>query len=465
MAASGPMFNGYHDHGMLCQPEEDEDRNSLVYSNDGVLMSGPLDSLVLHLVPTGQYYPEQSYIFTFLLGSRLFLDPLPLMTRVCQTCVVQQGLKSEKVNTVMLQKFGRHMIRLLGEWTDTFPYDFLDDQMLKSLKDMMKLLVDIDPELKRDVSILNQNLLSKIASLNKYKEILTKIDSEATQKLESGLPIGPQVEISDVCPVPVVLGEQLTHIELERLSMIGPEEFIDELRKQTKVPASKEADGAKTSNIAPYAQWYDRLSYFVATEICTKLRKRHRVHVIEYFVDVAKECINIGNFNSLMAIISGLNMTCVQRLKKTWAKINREKFEILEHQSNPSNNFSSYRSSLKAALWRSEGASDDRQRIVVPFFSLLIKDICIVHEGYSNLLPNGHVNFEKQWEISKKVHEFMSWKSVECPFERHPAILNYLLTNPVLADNALDIASYECEQPENSYEKQHYKQLRETTGI
>ena len=25
--------------------------------------------------------------------------------------------------------------------------------------------------------------------------------------------------------------------------------------------------------------------------------------MIEYFIDVAKECINIGNFNSLMAII------------------------------------------------------------------------------------------------------------------------------------------------------------------
>ena len=25
--------------------------------------------------------------------------------------------------------------------------------------------------------------------------------------------------------------------------------------------------------------------------------------MLEYFIDVAKECINIGNFNSLMAII------------------------------------------------------------------------------------------------------------------------------------------------------------------
>ena len=32
--------------------------------------------------------------------------------------------------------------------------------------------------------------------------------------------------------------------------------------------------------------------------------------MIEYFVDVAKECINIGNFNSLMAIIGKLIVVC-----------------------------------------------------------------------------------------------------------------------------------------------------------
>lgn len=30
--------------------------------------------------------------------------------------------------------------------------------------------------------------------------------------------------------------------------------------------------------------------------------------MIEYFVDVAKECVNIGNFNSLMAIIGSKQM-------------------------------------------------------------------------------------------------------------------------------------------------------------
>jgi len=46
-------------------------------------------------------------------------------------------------------------------------------------------------------------------------------------------------------------------------------------------------------------------------------KKKTRVRVVEYWIEVAKECFNIGNFNSLMAIIAGLNMSPVTRLKKT----------------------------------------------------------------------------------------------------------------------------------------------------
>lgn len=88
-------------------------------------------------------------------------------------------------------------------------------------------------------------------------------------------------------------------------------------------------------------EWFNRLSYLVATEICMvrtcllpllklpvgcfhsgltsaartsdncppfpfalqPVKKKHRARMIEYFIDVARECFNIGNFNSLMAII------------------------------------------------------------------------------------------------------------------------------------------------------------------
>lgn len=43
--------------------------------------------------------------------------------------------------------------------------------------------------------------------------------------------------------------------------------------------------------------------FYISIVVFQQLRKKSRVHIIEYFVDVAKECVNIGNFNSLMAII------------------------------------------------------------------------------------------------------------------------------------------------------------------
>jgi len=46
-----------------------------------------------------------------------------------------------------------------------------------------------------------------------------------------------------------------------------------------------------------------------------------------------------------------------------WAKVNKAKFGILELQMDPSNNFGSYRSCLKAAMWRAHGATDRREKV------------------------------------------------------------------------------------------------------
>ena len=47
------------------------------------------------------------------------------------------------------------------------------------------------------------------------------------------------------------------------------------------------------------------------------VKKKQRVKVMEFWIETARECFNIGNFNSLMAIIAGLNMSPISRLKKT----------------------------------------------------------------------------------------------------------------------------------------------------
>ncbi|TSN86066.1 Ras-GEF domain-containing family member 1B-A [Bagarius yarrelli] len=501
-----------------------EENYSGLYYHDNNLMSGSLEALIQHLVPTVTYYPDRTYIFTFLLSSRLFIHPHELMTKVCQLCTDYQKLSDQSADKMRIRKLAPKILQLLTEWTETFPYDFRDERTMKSLKELtnrlstgdettvqslvswcaetvitdvvvyigkaeprVTMLCDLgltngfrspfvqtmftaeDSRLchevyRKAVQQMMQTLIRKLTTHSQYEENLAKINATVPDRLTvlKTKPQSIQRDILTICNDTFILAQQLTHIELERLSYIGPEEFVQAFVQKDGLQNEKSCftDRKKASNLEAYVEWFNRLSYLVATEICMPVKKKHRARVIEFFIDVARECFNIGNFNSLMAIISGMNMSPVSRLKKTWAKVKTAKFDILEHQMDPSSNFYNYRTALRGATQRSITAHSSREKIVIPFFSLLIKDIIFLNEGCAHQLPNGHVNYEKFWELAKQVNEFMTWKKVECPFEKDRKILHYLLTAPIFSEDALCQASYESEGPENNMEKDRWKSLR-----
>nr|CAD7259229.1 unnamed protein product [Timema shepardi] len=85
---------------------------------------------------------------------------------------------------------------------------------------------------------------------------------------------------------------------------------------------------------------------------------------------------------------------------------------------------------------------------------------CVTEEIYPLELPNGHINFEKFWQLAKQVTEFITWKQVVCPFEKNTKVITFLQASPVLLENALALASFECEPPDNNLEKERYKTLK-----
>ncbi|XP_055874700.1 ras-GEF domain-containing family member 1B-like isoform X2 [Biomphalaria glabrata] len=457
-SGSGYMGTDNNNH-----TEKDCERDALIFEN-GNLHSGPLEALIQHLVPTSDYYPDRTYTFAFLLSSRLFIRPHDLLAEVLKLCVLQQNLTHDNVDKVKLGKFGPHIVNLLSEWTETFPYDFRDERMMKQLRDITQRVIAIYPDLRKEINNLSYNLVTKLTNLKSYEESLNRIETEERQKAQTQLVAS--TDIMELCPSPLVLAQQLTHIELERLSMIGPEEFVQAFTKERLQSEMLNIQDMKiTHNLESYVQWFNRLSYLVASEITSQIKKKNRIKMVEYFIDVAKECINIGNFNSLMAIIAGMNLSPVTRLKKTWAKVNRDKLKILEHQMDPSNNFGSYRSCLKAAMWRSEGAAEEREKIVIPFFSLFVKDLYFLNEGCSSRQEDGSVNFQKCWQMAKQISDLISWQQVECPFERNKVLINYLLTTPIYKETMLSLASYECETAETSYDRERYKQIKSQTSL
>uniref|UniRef100_A0A667WPF6 RasGEF domain family, member 1Bb n=1 Tax=Myripristis murdjan TaxID=586833 RepID=A0A667WPF6_9TELE len=322
---------------------------------------------------------------------------------------------------------------------------------MRCLKDMTHHVARADEYSWRAMQQMTQQLIKRLSALGQYEEAVAALNAVAMERpasLKSKQASGQRVDVLSVCDDPFVLAQQLTHIELVRS------------RKRQNSRCVSRGGPRKTSNLEAYVSWFNRLSYLVATEICMPVKKKHRARAIEFFIDVAQECFNIGNFNSLMAIITGMNMSPVSRLKKTWSKVNTDKFEILEHQMDPSSNFSNYRTALRGATQRSETAHSSQERIVIPFFSLLIKDIYFLNEGCASRLPNGHINFEKLWELAKQVSEFLVWRQVICPFDRERRVLQHLVTSPILSEDELHLASYESEGPENNMEKDSRRSLR-----
>lgn len=47
------------------------------------------------------------------------------------------------------------------------------------------------------------------------------------------------------------------------------------------------------------------------------------------FISIASKLKKMHNYNTLMAIVSGLNMAVVQRLRKTWAGVKKKRVRKL----------------------------------------------------------------------------------------------------------------------------------------
>lgn len=72
----------------------------------------------------------------------------------------------------------------------------------------------------------------------------------------------------ELCPDPKILAQHLCHVELERLSFIGPEEFVQTFAQENEACETNLANAKKTKNLEAYIDWFNRLSYLVGSEIC-----------------------------------------------------------------------------------------------------------------------------------------------------------------------------------------------------
>jgi hypothetical protein len=126
---------------------------------------------------------------------------------------------------------------------------------------------------------------------------------------------------------------------------------------------------------------------------------------------------NFSNFNTLMGIVAGLNLSAIQRLKHTLALVDMSEFKQLELLMDPTGSFKAYRQAFQDAkapclpymyevahLLGDDRETDcERERETVPLTNTLprsasgvyLTDMIFIEDGNPDTIDNC-INFEKR---------------------------------------------------------------------
>eukprot|EP01103_Thecamoeba_quadrilineata_P013308 TRINITY_DN3658_c0_g1_i2.p1 TRINITY_DN3658_c0_g1~~TRINITY_DN3658_c0_g1_i2.p1 ORF type:complete len:428 (+),score=38.72 TRINITY_DN3658_c0_g1_i2:47-1330(+) len=184
---------------------------------------------------------------------------------------------------------------------------------------------------------------------------------------------------------------------------------------------------------------FNTVSFWVVTEIVMAKDIDRRTEITKRFISLAEKCHELGNYNTLMEILSGINNVSVQRLKKMWSRIQVKYTQILEKLNGlmeSDHNFKKYREDLH-----------NRKGPTLPYLGITLRDITFIEEGNPDFIDD-EINFEKLHFLGLTISEVLDFQHKYEYFENLP--LQAILLKPLyLPDEILYKHSIDTEPRTN----------------
>eukprot|EP00842_Homolaphlyctis_polyrhiza_P002700 jgi/Hompol1/3430/HPOL_006548-RA len=190
---------------------------------------------------------------------------------------------------------------------------------------------------------------------------------------------------------------------------IKPAEFIYYVAPDSVFDSISYSRESCTANLNLFIERFNQLSYWAATVVCSYDTVKQRALALGKLIRVAHICMTLGNFNTAMAIFSGLITTPVFRLKKTFAALptaTRAIYDKFEALFSFQGNYTAYRELESKSPYT-----------IIPFMGLVIKDLSSINEIQPKILESGLINFEKHWELSRRITKIVEYQSCSQSFD------------------------------------------------
>ncbi|KAK8165536.1 ras guanine nucleotide exchange factor domain-containing protein [Phyllosticta citrichinensis] len=191
-----------------------------------------------------------------------------------------------------------------------------DDSLSKSTTDL-SISVTGDSSSQKDASSSHFERSGSATSTSSAGTMLNTIDA-ARRQAKLLVPI-PRAQLTKT-QWHLLMGEpeegiarELTRIDWIMFSSIRPRDLV----RHVSLNAAEKKKCKSLGNVDRMIEHFNHLAYWVTNFILLRDKPKHRAMMLEKFMKVARKLRELNNYNSLGAILAGLNGTAIHRLAAT----------------------------------------------------------------------------------------------------------------------------------------------------
>lgn len=163
---------------------------------------------------------------------------------------------------------------------------------------------------------------------------------------------------------------------------------------------------------------YNKMSLFIQTEIIRIDKLKPRAIVLKRWIEVAKKCRELNNFNSIMIIIAALENSAIYRLKKTWKALPKKILQIyteLKSYINTKSNYKILRDAIHSA-----------NPPIIPYLGVYLSDLTFIEDGNSDYVFGDLINFDKRRFLANVITEIQQYQQTPYSLQEVPLIRDFL---------------------------------------
>eukprot|EP00298_Acanthocystis_sp_HF-20_P015741 c21246_g1_i1.p1 GENE.c21246_g1_i1~~c21246_g1_i1.p1 ORF type:complete len:757 (-),score=233.91 c21246_g1_i1:71-2341(-) len=340
-------------------------------------------------------FTENSVLFhsmvdVILLTYRSFVTPTVLFEMVSSKYHSQVQVLNfdEKTQTNLIRL---NVLNFIKHWLNHFPEDFTPSSSLPRMLSHFITSLQSNDETKKFISLLDQPIArmleithssSSSSSSNYFQEQTKKIFQRVSRKSFF------RISFKD----PILLYANATEIA-EQLTLLSHQICCDikltEFKNWTDARLHDEAP-----NIKRIIDHFNTVSYWVQTAILLEETPKMRADVISKFIQIAKHCFSLKNFNDTRAIVASFISPPIIRLKKTWPQVEL-KYDEMDAFFSSNKNYRTYREALELV-----------QPPFVPFIGIFLTDLIYIDQANPTFLVHEGkdlINFQKCRQLYKAI--------------------------------------------------------------